>query len=193
MEASCSFEIDLSGLAVERRQLLGRADEYQREPWFSAGALRFAAVQLGGAEALFELTRAHLRQGRRHQDPHQIARVAGMAIALESGVGWLERAAAHADRCTPGQLGGKLAGRVVAYAHMARSAIERICLDVQEAALCSVGATALLRPHPMEQIVRDLTIYLRQPAPDAALAAVGRHALEHGPALPDLWGPDGDD
>jgi alkylation response protein AidB-like acyl-CoA dehydrogenase len=189
MEASCSFEIDLSGLAVESGQLLGLADDYQREPWLSAGALRGAAVQLGGAEALFELARAHLRQHRRHREPHQIARAAGMAIALESGAGWLERAAALADRCTPGQHGCELALRVVAYAHMARSAIERICLDVQEAALRSVGAAGLMRPHPIEQIVRDLTMYLRQPAPDEALAAVGRHALEHTVAVPDLWEP----
>lgn len=192
MEASCSFGIDLSDLAVEPGQLLGQPDDYQREPWFSAGALRFAAVQLGGAEALFELTRIHLRQRERHRDPHQIARVAGMAIALESGAGWLERAAAQADRCTPGQAGNELAARVVAYAHMARSALERICLEVQEAAIRSVGPAGLLRPHPMEQIVRDLTMYLRQPAPDdAALAAVGCHVLERDLALPELWDPDG--
>ena len=185
MEASCSFAIDLSGVEVERRQLLGEVDEFQREPWFSAGTLRGAAVQLGGAEALFELTRTHLRQ--RHLDPQQIARVAGMAIALESGASWLERAAAHADRCTPGQHGCELAGRVLAYADMARSAIERICLEVQEAAIRSVGAAGLLRPHPMEQIVRDLTMYLRQSAADAPLDAVGRHVLERQFALPELW------
>lgn len=190
MEASCSFEIDLTGLPVEPGQLLGEPDDYLREPWFSAGALRFAAVQLGGAEALFELTRAHLRERGRELDPHQVARVATMATALESGAIWLERAAAVADRCTPGQAGGGLTARVVAYAHMARSAIERICLDVQEAAIRSVGVQGLLRPHPMEQIVRDLTLYLRQPAPDAALAAVGRHVLEHEQALPDLWAAD---
>ena len=191
MEASCSFEIDLSGLAVERDQLLGQPDDYQREPWFSAGALRCAAVQLGGAEALFELTRAHLRQRERHREPYQIARAAEMAIALESGAGWLERAAAQADRCTPGQAGGELAARVVAYAHMAHCAIERICLDVQQAAIRSVGAPGLLRPHPMEQVLRDLTMYLGEPAPDAALAAVGRHVLERDLALPELWDADG--
>jgi alkylation response protein AidB-like acyl-CoA dehydrogenase len=187
MEASASFEIDLSGLAVGVEQLLGEPDEYQREPWFSAGAIRFAAVQLGGAEALFELTRTHLRERQRDCDPHQIARVAGMAIALESGAHWLERAAEQADQCTPGQSGNELTARAVAYAHMARTAIERICLDVQESAIRSVGAAGLLRPHPMEQIVRDLTMYLRQPAPDAALAAVGRHVLQHDAVLPELW------
>ena len=115
-----------------------------------------------------------------------------MAIALESG-GRLAGA-----RCRPGRSlhartqGCALAGRVVAYAHMARSAIERICLDVQEAAIRSVGAAGLMRAHPMEQIVRDLTMYLRQPAPDAALAAVGRHVLECELAVPDLWDSEGD-
>jgi alkylation response protein AidB-like acyl-CoA dehydrogenase len=192
MEGSCSFTIALSGLAVGPDELLGEPDDYLREPWFSAGALRFAAVQLGGAEALFELARAHLRERRRDGDPHQTARIARMAIALESGANWLERAAALADRCTPGQAGDELAARTVAYAHMARSAVERVCLDVQEDAIRGVGAQGLLRPHPMEQIVRDLTLYLRQPAPDAALAAIGRHVLERDRPVPELWAPDGD-
>jgi hypothetical protein len=42
----------------------------------------------------------------------------------------------------------------------------------------------------MEQIVRDLTLYLRQPAPDAALAAIGRHVLERDCPVPELWAPD---
>ncbi len=148
-------------------------------------------MQLGGAERLLELTREHLRQRRRAGDPQQIARVAEMAIALESGAGWLERAAALADRCTPGNVDEELAGRVVVYAHMARCAVERICLDVEEAAIRSVGAAGLLRPHPMEQVVRDLTLYLRQPAPDAALAAVGRHVLASDLPLPELWAAEG--
>jgi alkylation response protein AidB-like acyl-CoA dehydrogenase len=190
MAASCSFTIDLSGLEVARDQRLGTPGDYLREPWFSAGALRFAAVQLGGAERLLELTRAHLRERRRADDPHQIARVAEMAIALEGGALWLEQAAGLADRWRPEAADPALTDRIVAYAHMARSAILGICSEVQEAAIRSVGAAGLLRPHPMEQVVRDLVLYLRQPAPDAALAAVGRHVLASGRALPALWHPD---
>ena len=45
----------------------------------------------------------------------------------------------------------------------------------------------LLQPHPIERIGRDLTLYLRQPAPDAALANAGAYTLAcEEPAL-DLW------
>ncbi len=42
----------------------------------------------------------------------------------------------------------------------------------------SVGTRGLLPPHSIERIIRDLTLYLRQPAFDAALATVGRYVLD---------------
>ena len=66
---------------------------------------------------------------------------------------------------------------VVTYAHMTRTAIERVCLDVLELVDRSVGARGLPPPSPVERIGRDLRLYLRQPAPDAALDAVGAAAL----------------
>ena len=41
-----------------------------------------------------------------------------------------------------------------------------------------VGARGLLQPEPFERLHRDLTHYLRQPAPDAVLADVGRFVLD---------------
>ena len=40
------------------------------------------------------------------------------------------------------------------------------------------GAHGLLQPHRFERVVRDLTMYLRQPAPDQTLAAVGRASID---------------
>jgi len=45
----------------------------------------------------------------------------------------------------------------------------------------------LNKPYHFERIIRDLTIYLRQPAPDAALADAGRYVLQSGAAADDLW------
>ena len=50
-----------------------------------------------------------------------------------------------------------------------------------------VGARGLLRPEPFERLHRDLTHYLRQPAPDAALADAGRYALAHARPAYRLW------
>ena len=57
MRASASFKIDFSGVEVSGDDLIGAPGDYHREPYFSGGAIRFAAVQLGGAEALLDHVR----------------------------------------------------------------------------------------------------------------------------------------
>jgi len=181
MRASASYKIDFTGVELDADSLIGAPGDYRREPAFSGGAIRFAAVQLGGAEALFEATRAHLRESGRADDPYQRARLGEMALAVESGNLWLAGAAASAEQPAAE------AAAVVGYANMVRTAVAAVCEDVLRWAERSVGARGLLRPHPIERVGRDLTLYLRQPGPDAALAAVGRYALEC-PADPDrLW------
>ena len=163
------------------------AGDYYRQPMFSGGAIRFAAVQLGGAMALLDATRAYLRDLDRTGDPYQRTRVGEMAIGVESGALWLRGAAALADR-SPRADGDGDAERFVAYVNMARTATERICLDAIRLTEQTVGARGLLPPHPFERIIRDLTLYLRQPAPDAALASAGRYVLEQTPRADQLWG-----
>ena len=41
-----------------------------------------------------------------------------------------------------------------------------------------VGARGMMRPYPFGRMVRDLTMYLRQPAPDAVIERIGRHVLD---------------
>ena len=52
-----------------------------------------------------------------------------------------------------------------------------------------IGVRGLLKPHPIERLVRDLSLYLRQPVPDAALTNAGQFVLESPSASPDLWSP----
>jgi alkylation response protein AidB-like acyl-CoA dehydrogenase len=191
MYGSASFKVDFSGVEIGQGDLLGAPGDYQRQPWLSAGAIRFAAVQLGGAEALFDVARAELRALGRDGDPHQRARFGQMSVAIESGRLWLRGAAPYLDRAFAATEGGTLdegtSGQIVAYVNMARTAIERICLDTIELAERSVGVRGMLAPHPLERLVRDLTIYLRQPAPDAALTDAGRYALESTATSAALW------
>jgi len=170
MRASMSFHVDLDGVALEADAFLGQADDYLAEPWFSAGCIRFLAVQLGGALALLRTVHGHLRRTGRMDDPYQIERFARMRIAVETGRLWLDRAAAAFDGTGP-------AGEVIATANMARHAVEQASTLTLELAGRSVGVQGLLAPHPMERLMRDLTTYMRQPAPDAALASVGKAAL----------------
>jgi alkylation response protein AidB-like acyl-CoA dehydrogenase len=83
MRASMSFDVDFSGVAVDFEAFLEMPDDYIAEPWFSAGCIRFGAVQLGGALAMLRIVHAHLRAAGRHRDPYQRERFARMRVALE--------------------------------------------------------------------------------------------------------------
>ena len=56
MRATASFRADLTGLEIDDDDLVGAPNAYYQQPAFGGGAIRFAAVQLGGAEAVFEKT-----------------------------------------------------------------------------------------------------------------------------------------
>jgi hypothetical protein len=51
----------------------------------------------------------------------------------------------------------------------------------------SVGLQSFMRPHPIERICRDLATYLRQPAPDRALASAANWMLGAGEDDVDIW------
>jgi alkylation response protein AidB-like acyl-CoA dehydrogenase len=173
MRASASFRADFTGLEVEASDLLGQPGDYYQQPGFGGGAIRFAAVQLGGAEAVFNETRHFLSKIGRTDDPYQRMRLGELAVLIESGNQWLHGAATHAAR----PAAGTDTEATVAYANLMRTAIEGICLQTLQLAERCVGARGLLRPEPFERLHRDLTHYLRQPAPDAALADAGRFVL----------------
>ena len=192
MRASASFKLDFTGVSITDDDLLGKPGDYFRQPHFGGGAIRFAAVQLGGAQALLDATRDLLRSVGRTDDPFQKTRLAEMTIRVESGNLWLAQAGVNTDNWQQQmtknpEIGSELATKTVAYANMTRTAIEAICLDVMRLAERSVGARGLLRPLPFERIHRDLTMYLRQPAPDATLADVGQYVSGQKTASCDLW------
>lgn len=173
MRASGSHVVDFTGVIVEPDAILGKHDDYIREPWFSAGALRFAAVHVGGMHAVFAAAVAHLRTTRRLKDPYQCQRVGRMGIAVEAGYAWLDRGA-EAWRQASGKAGSRhTAEGIVSVANASRLAIENHALTVLEEAERGVGAAGFIAPHPLERLVRDLRTYLRQPNPDGALASLG--------------------
>ncbi len=181
MERTVSGAVDFSGVELGAGALIGPADTYYREPWFNGGSIRFMSVQLGGAEALYDAARAFLRETGSADHPSQRARLAEMAVALESGDLWVRGAAAMAERPD------EAPDTITAYAGMARMAIEKICLEVLGLTQRCIGARGLLRPWPFERMTRDLTMYLRQPAPDAIVERVGRYVLEDRQAVSEQW------
>jgi alkylation response protein AidB-like acyl-CoA dehydrogenase len=191
MRATASYKVDFTGVILDQSELIGQPGDYYRQPWLTAGVIRFAAVQLGGAEALFNAARQFLQSIDRTKDPYQEERFGKMAIGIESGRLWLQGAAAqlqqyHATFAGDPAMPNPNTQALVAYANMVRTAIENICMDTIQLAERSVGTRGLLPPEPAERIIRDLTLYLRQPAFDAAIANVGRYALQTA-ATDSLW------
>jgi alkylation response protein AidB-like acyl-CoA dehydrogenase len=181
MRATASVHMDFTGIEVGADDLLGHPGDYYRQPAFGGGGIRFMAVQMGGAASVLEYTRLFLREQNRTGDPFQRERVGKMASLIETGDLCLRGAGEMTDNPEAD------ADTVVQYAHMARAAIEEICLDVLRLSERCVGARGLLRPHPFERIHRDLTLYLRQPGSDAALVDAGRFVLESSQPSHALW------
>lgn len=181
MRASATGTQDFTGVEVTEAELVGEPGDYLRQPVFSAGAWRFAAVHLGGIERLLDELRRHLVAGKRDADPYQLARVGEAAIAAETAHLWLERA------CTLAEDPAADPEATVAYVNLTRLAVERAGLDLLELAHRSIGLACYLRTHPVERLSRDLATYLRQPAPDRALASAAAHVLASPTPSEALW------
>jgi alkylation response protein AidB-like acyl-CoA dehydrogenase len=178
MRASGSHIVNFN-TSVDVDTLLGNPNDYLREPAFSAGFIRCAAVHVGGTHAVFDATLEHLQGIGRADDPHQQHRLGQMATDVAGGYAWLDYVAGgwvRMEKQSPAAL--------IACVNAARGAIERAALDVMELAERSVGVSGLMDAHPLQRLSRDLRTYLRQPNPDGALASVGA-AVTNGVWLPD--------
>jgi len=166
MKASVSYTIDFSGIVVDTSALLGQPGDYLKTPYFLGGSIRFASVQLGMAEAIYTKTLGFLRSLNRLDDPFQKMRIGKMAMAIHSGQLWIEKGGKNFDDWREKE---ELHTRLVAYANMTRLSIEAVCLEVLQLSTLCVGAKGLMGPGDLERWHRDLSYYLRQPAPDATL------------------------
>jgi alkylation response protein AidB-like acyl-CoA dehydrogenase len=163
MRAAVTGAVDFSGCETSAAALLGGAGDYLREPDFSAGAWRGSAVALGGLIALTEHGIAQLRASGRIDSPHGQGRLGQAIIARETSRLWVEAAARAAEDPTAED------GYRVATVGLGRIAVETACLDAMRLIQRSVGLSAFRQGNPIELICRDLSTYLRQPAPDEVL------------------------
>ncbi len=184
MQASASYTINFDNYNDTIDNLFGNTGDYLKQPYFTSGAIRFAAVQLGGAEALFNETIQYLKNQNRINDSFHIARVAEMATQLEAGSNWLKQAAAYYDAWYDDD---KYIKKLMIYSNMTRTAIEKLCTVVIDLSMKSAGARGLNYPHKIEHIVRDLYFYLRQPASDAAVADIGKFIFEQNISIQNIW------
>ena len=186
MQSSRSYRIDLTGVEITADELIGQPNDYYREPLFSGGAIRFAAAQLGAAEFLFDSARNFLREIHRTGDNFQQMRFGEMAIAIESGNSFIKNSARIFDEYLAEQNAEKLA-KTLNYAAMTRTSIEQMCQDIMLRVTRSIGSRGLMKNYHFERVIRDLMMYLRQAAPDAALVNLGKYVLENELPVRNLW------
>lgn len=180
MRASLTGVADFSGISVAPDDVIGSPGDYYRAPLFAGGAWRVLAVQLGGLEQLMALYREQMRQRARQDDPVQRARFGEVAARLETARLWTARTAIIAEDQALDR------AEIDALVNMARHEFENAALAIIERIERGIGLSAMLRPNPIERIIRDLTTYLRQPFPDAALAAAAGWALGERPVHSDI-------
>jgi alkylation response protein AidB-like acyl-CoA dehydrogenase len=172
MKASVSCRFDFSGMPVDPAQLLGQPYDYFAAPDFSGGAVRFAAVQLGGADAAIRATIQHLLQWNRTEDTLQRSRMGRLAQLKTSGDLWMKRAGRAFDQRY------QQPEECMYIANLFRTVVRELCEEVLAICEWSVGLQGLLHPHPLERIHRDLSVYLKQPAPDKTLLDIGEKFIQ---------------
>ena len=182
MEASDSFAVDFGGVQVERATLIGEPGDYEAVPWFTGGASRFLAVQTGGIERLCDELAGFLRRRGMTGDVLQLARLGEVAVAAGTAHAWTDACVRAWE--TFDDIGGEDAiATLLATVDAARVAVEASALAVCERVERAAGARGLIEPEPFGSLICDLRMYLRQPAPDAALLRVARAALERTRAI----------
>jgi alkylation response protein AidB-like acyl-CoA dehydrogenase len=176
MQRSETHVVRWEAAALDPGDLIGEPGDYVREPWFSGGALRFAAVQAGGIAALVDKVRDHLVAVDRANDPHQHGRLAALYAAAETAAGAVRTAARAWFEDETARLPLVSAARCAVYA-----AGDSALTLAQQA----VGLQAMFVRHPLATTITDLSVYLRQPGPDAQRMRVGE-AVASGVIAPSL-------
>lgn len=176
MKATRSYKVTFKNTPIPKNNLLGKNGDFYEQPMFSGGSVRFSAVQLGAAETLLAETILYLQKLKRTEDHFQKVRIGQMRILINSGNQWLKSAADYMDLFM-GDPSAENSALLLDQSNMVRTAIDEICTEVMNFCQQCIGARGLNKPHHFERIIRDLTTYLRQPAPDHCLLEVGRFAL----------------
>ncbi len=174
MRATATGTVDFDDIPISADEIVGKAGDYLRPPYFRGGAWRVIAVQLGGVLAVLDQYRAQLAGSQHGEHPIQLARFGEAVIAVETARLWVRRA------CEIAEGSFEDANAVDAYVDLARNAFEKAALNVVALAQKALGLKAFLKVNPLERLIRDLTTYLRQPALDVSLLSAATFHLRHG-------------
>lgn len=180
MRATASGDYAFDGMSIPVSRVLGDRDVYMREPHFEGGVWRYAAVQLGGLEALTEIARRHVRDRKLIADSIIARRITDLALACETGRLWVESACVRVEAAGAGP-------DEVAYVLLAREAVEQACVQGMTIVDRLIGAASFFDAHPLDRIRRDLSFYLRQANLDGKAQSAARSFAASDAAVGEMW------
>ncbi|WPB55756.1 acyl-CoA dehydrogenase family protein [Xylophilus sp. GOD-11R] len=154
-------------------QAVGGPGDYTARPGFWQGGIGVAACWFGGAQAIADMA---MEQSRGRSDPHRLAHLGEIDVALSGAAAVLREAAAAIDS-HPQANAQELALR-------ARLVVEAACDAVLRHATRALGAGPLCRNARFARLVADLPVYLRQSHAERDLAALGQGTVDSGGARP---------
>jgi hypothetical protein len=159
MAASDSLDVRFTDAPAQE---VGRPGGYTGRPGFHHGGVGVAAVWYGGARAV-------ARPLLGVDEPHALAHLGAVEIALTSAREALERAAAEID-ADPLDRKGNAAERAL----RVRSLVAEVAAEVLDRTGRALGAGPLSHDEAHARRVADLTVYIRQHHAERDLAALGR-------------------
>jgi alkylation response protein AidB-like acyl-CoA dehydrogenase len=169
MRATVSHVVRFDNTPIPDACLIGRPGDYLRQAWQTAFIPHYAASFLGAAEAAYSYALRYVEHQDKGADPYVQHRIGSMAINLDTARLWLAdvaRAWDQADRDRAQVIGSR-----------ARHVIEHLALSTVDHCIRVCGARCLVRPSPVERIMRDLSFYVRHDNDDHILATIGRSVL----------------
>lgn len=164
MRATVSHRVCFEDVAVplEARLMVGSQADLARLPLVSHP--QFAANFLGTATGVLRLCAP-----ARGADPSHLAAVASARVRIEATEAML---AATAARYALGDLDRALAAGTWLY-----DLAESSTAQVIEAMVCSVGSSCMMRPGPLERMVRDFQFYRRNVKLEPHMARLAKQEL----------------
>ena len=90
MERSDSFRVDFDGVELSPDDFVGKPGDYEAQPWFGGGALRFLGAHAGILERLESESIAYLIERGRTGDTLQQMRAAQIRVAVRTCRLWLD-------------------------------------------------------------------------------------------------------
>lgn len=169
MRATASHVVTFDQTPIPEAWSIGEPGAFFAERCTAALMPHYAASFLGAAEGAYNYALEYIRRQAKGEDPYIQQRVGQMAVDVRTGHLWLSHVAWlwDSDQRELAQLAGA----------QTRQLIEHLALATVDHTIRSCGARCLLRPSPVERILRDLTLYARHDNNDRILATIGRVTL----------------